>query len=79
MTAPRAGKRCRRPQLRALLARDTGLDTEVMGVDELRRLLRSRFPYIQLQDGERLVGLVRVHRATLVSSQAALVIDQWPI
>lgn len=66
-------------ELRALVARTTGLKAEAMEVEQLRRILQTQFPYIQLQDGERLVGLVRVHRATLISSQAAVVIDQWPI
>lgn len=67
-------------RLRALLRQRTGLDTSEMGVEQLRSLLRTQFPYVQLQDGnKRLVGLLRVHRATLISSQAAVVIDQWPI
>ncbi len=67
-------------RLRALISQNTSLDGETLDAQEMRRVLRTQFPYVQLHDdGGRLSGFVRVHRATLVSSQAAVVIDQWPI
>lgn len=47
----------------------------------LQAAVRRRFPRVQLQrqkDGH-ICGLLRVHRATLVSSEAAVVVDQQPI
>lgn len=48
----------------------------------LRVAVAARFPEVQLQvqdDGKQIVGLVRVHNATLVSSEAAVVIAQREI
>lgn len=41
----------------------------------------TQLPYVQLQESDegRLVGLIRAHRATLVSAGAAVTVDQWPI
>lgn len=67
--------------LRALISRRTDLDGDELSVEELRRVLRTQFPYVQLQAHEEgpVTGLVRAHRATLISSDAAALIDQWPI
>lgn len=68
-------------QIRSLVSRDTPLDGEALDADGLGRVLRSRFPQVQLQNKKEngLVGLIRVHRATLISSGAAIVMDQQPI
>ncbi len=68
-------------QLRALVGKPSELDAPSLCAEELRRALNTLFPYVQLQESTdgKLRGLVRVHRATLISSEAALVIDQWPI
>jgi hypothetical protein len=68
-------------RVRDLIGQRTGLDAHALGPEELRRLLDSQFPYVQLQRGDdgRLHGLVAAHRATLVSAAAALTVDQWPL
>lgn len=67
-------------RLRALITQTTPLDGDKLEFADVRRVLKSRFPQVQLheQDGLRF-GLVRVHRATLVSSAAAVVMDQQTI
>jgi predicted transposase YbfD/YdcC len=68
-------------QIRSLISRETPLDGEALDADGLGRVLHSRFPQVQLQNKKEngLVGLIRVHRATLISSGAAVVMDQQPI
>lgn len=67
-------------RLRALITKETSVDGDTLDYDGLRTILSSHFPYVQLQVNENWVGgLVKVHRATLVSSDAAVVVDQWPI
>lgn len=68
-------------QLRSLVSRDTSLDGDALCIQGLRPLLHSRFPEVQLQDQKEagLCGLIRVQRATLISSAAAVVMDQQPI
>lgn len=68
-------------RLRALVGKASGLNAQMLSADELRRALSTLFPYVQLQESTdgKLRGLIRVHRATLISTEAALVIDQWPI
>jgi hypothetical protein len=47
---------------------------------ELKRRCKDRFPGMQLQDGAGgVVGLMRIHNATLISSDAAVVIHQRPV
>jgi hypothetical protein len=49
-------------------------------VEAIRELAQARFPEVQIQDGAGgIVGLIRVHRSVLVSSDAAVVLDQQPI
>jgi hypothetical protein len=58
-------------RLRALISAETSLDGDV---------LRWALKVVQLQVSEdRVYGLVRAHRAVLISSDAAVVIDQWPL
>lgn len=68
-------------RLRTLVTQNTSLNGSELTTEELRRVLSTQFPYVQLheQDDGRVYGLIRVHRATLISSEAAVVIDQWPI
>lgn len=68
-------------QLRQLISRDTSLDGDTLDRHALGCALQSRFPQVQLQDNKEngLAGLIRVHRATLISSDAAVVLDQQPI
>jgi len=67
-------------RLRALITRETSVDGDTLDHEGLRAILASHFPYVQLQVNENWVGgLMKFHRATLVSSDAAVVIDQWPI
>jgi len=67
--------------LRGLVTSETGLDGDALSVGELRRILDSRFEYVQFRehDDGRIDGLLRAHRATLISSDAAVALDQWPI
>ena len=67
-------------RLRALISQTTPLDGDKLELADVRRLLASRFPQVQLHahDGQ-FYGLVRAHRATLVSSAAAVVMDQQTI
>jgi hypothetical protein len=63
--------------LRSLLDDDPSAPASA---ETLRVLAAARFPHIQLQDGAGgIVGLVRVHNASLISSDAPVVIDQKPI
>jgi predicted transposase YbfD/YdcC len=67
-------------RLRVLISQETPYDGEALDHDVLRRVLRSHFPWVQLQvNGDWVGGLMKVHRAVLISSDAAVVIDQWPI
>lgn len=68
-------------RLRALVTRRTELDGFELSPNELRRVLSTQFPYVQLQESTngKLCGLIHVHRATLISSDAAVCIDQWPV
>jgi hypothetical protein len=68
-------------RLRNLISQRTELDGHALEPEQLRRVLRTQFPYVQLQHGDdgRLHGLVAAHRATLVSAAAAPTIDQWPL
>ena len=64
-------------RLRALISQTTPFDGDKLELADVRRLLESRFPQVQLHEKDgRFWGLVRVHRATLVSSAAAVVMDQ---
>ncbi len=68
-------------RLRAIITRQTSLDGQNLTNAELKTVLKSQLPYVQWHDRkeESSYGLVRVHRATLISSDAGAVIDQWPI
>lgn len=67
-------------QIRHWIDQETPLDGEELSVIQLRHLVESHFPAIQIQDRqEGLVGLIRVHRVTLVSSDAAVVLHQQVI
>jgi predicted transposase YbfD/YdcC len=67
-------------RLRALISAETSLDGDALDDDALRWALKIHFPWVQLQVSEdRVYGLVRAHRAVLISSDAAVVIDQWPL
>jgi predicted transposase YbfD/YdcC len=67
-------------RLRGLVSQATEFDGDSLDTAQLREILRSRFPQVQLKDhGDWLCGLVRVHRATLISSAAAVVMDQQTI
>ena len=68
-------------RLRAIITRQTPLDGQKLTNTELEAVLKSQLPYVQWHKRKEgpSYGLVRVHRATLVSSDAAAVIDQWPI
>lgn len=68
--------------LRALVSKFTPQQGDEMSIKQLRYALGSLFPHVQLQHHEDegvVCGLVRVHRATLTSARAAVVIDQLPI
>ncbi|MFB6371532.1 MAG: hypothetical protein ABEN55_00105 [Bradymonadaceae bacterium] len=75
LTVLRAGK------LRKLVSTHTELDGQKLTVEQLRRVYATRFPEIQLRDDDEagLIGVAMVHRCTLVSSSAAVVIDQRSI
>ena len=68
-------------RLRELISQRTDLDGGALEPDELRRVLRTQFPYVKLQEGDdgRLHGLVAAHRSTLISAAAAPTVDQWPL
>lgn len=68
-------------RLRTLVTRRTELDGSQLSPEELRRVLSTQFRYVQLQESTngKLCGLIRVHRATLISSDAAMCLDQWPV
>lgn len=67
-------------RLRGWVDAATPLDGFSLKAEELRRVLSTVFPDVQLQDGSGgCVGLVRAHRATLISSDAAVVLDQHPV
>lgn len=68
-------------RLRALITRRTSLEGEALSPRELKRVVGTQFPYVQLIGSKpgQLEGRVRAHRATLISSGAAALIDQWPI
>ena len=68
-------------RLRALISHQTPLNGDELTAEQLRQVLGTQFPCVQLHESEggRVYGLVRVHRATLISSDAAVVIDQWPL
>ena len=71
----------RERELRRLISAHTKLDGAGLTVEQLRHVYATRFPEIQLRDDSEagLIGVAMVHRATLVSSDAALVIDQRSI
>jgi len=67
-------------RLRSLVTMHTSLDGRELTVEQLKRVYGTNFPEVQLRDDEAgLTGVVMVHRATLVSSEAAVVIDQRSI
>ncbi|MFB6350724.1 MAG: hypothetical protein ABEN55_09385 [Bradymonadaceae bacterium] len=68
-------------ELRRLVSAHTDLDGDKLTVEQLRQVYATRFPAIQLRDDEEagLIGVAMVHRATLVSASAAVVIDQRSI
>lgn len=68
-------------RLRGLVSQRTDLNGHALDIDDLLSVLRTQFPYVQLQHGDdgELRGLVAVHRATLISAAAAPTIDQWPL
>jgi predicted transposase YbfD/YdcC len=67
-------------RLRGMVSREAELDGDELTVTEMQRIFRWRYPYVQLQEAkEGLRGMVRAHRATLVSSGAAVTLDQWPV
>lgn len=68
-------------ELRRLVSAHTELDGAKLTVEQLREVYATRFPAIQLRDDDEagLIGVAMVHRATLVSSKAAIVIDQRSI
>ncbi|QDG53158.1 ISAs1 family transposase [Persicimonas caeni] len=68
-------------RLRALVTQRTSLDGATLAPAELRQVLSTQFPHVQLQESShgKLCGLIRVHRTTLISSSAAVALDQWPI
>lgn len=68
-------------QLRQLVSSRTDLEGDELTVEQLKRVYSTRFPEIQLRadDDAGLIGVAMVHRATLVSSEAAVVIDQRSI
>jgi predicted transposase YbfD/YdcC len=64
-------------QLRTVLEDDP---KRPASADELRARCAAKFPWVQVQDGAGgVVGLVRTHNVTLVSSDAAVTIHQRPI
>lgn len=71
----------RAKKLRQWVSRYTDLDGEKLTVEQLRHVYATRFPEIQLREDDEagLIGVAMVHRATLVSSDAAVVIDQRSI
>ena len=71
----------RSEELRRLVSAHTDLDGQKLGIEQLRQVYATRFPEVQLRDDPEagLIGVVMVHRATLVSSRAAIVIDQRSI
>lgn len=68
-------------ELRQLVSSRTELEGSELTVEQLKRVYSTRFPEIQLRedDDAGLIGVAMVHRATLVSSEAAVVIDQRSI
>jgi hypothetical protein len=68
-------------QVRQLVTSRTELHGEELSVRQLKQVYATRFPEVQLRedDDAGLIGVVTVHRATLVSSQAAVVVDQRSI
>lgn len=67
-------------RLRAWVDTATPLDGSSLEADDLRRVLSTVFPNVQLQNGSGgCVGLVRVQRPTLISSETAVVLDQQPV
>jgi predicted transposase YbfD/YdcC len=67
-------------RLRDLISQMTPLDGHELDAMQLRIVLETRLPWVQLHETEQgLHGLVRAHRMTLISSQAAVVLDQQPI
>lgn len=67
-------------QIRHWIDQETPLGGEELSVIQVRHLVESHFPAIQIQNRqEGLVGLIRVHRVTLVSSDAAVVLHQQVI
>lgn len=68
-------------QVRQLVTSRTELNGEELSVRQLKQLYATQFPEVQLRDDDDagLIGVVMAHRATLVSSQAAVVVDQRSI
>lgn len=64
-------------QIRHWIDQQTSLEADELTVIQLRHVIESHVPALQIQNREEgLVGLLRVHRATLVSSPGAVVLDQ---
>lgn len=62
------------------LLMNPGEEGQVISTAELKRRCADRFHGMQLQDGAGgLVGLMRIHNVTLISSDAAVVIHQRPV
>ena len=68
-------------RLRAIITRQTPLDGQKLTDEEFKTVLSSQLPYVQFHERQEgtSYGVMRVHRATLISSNATAVIDQWPI
>jgi len=68
-------------RLRSLVTMHTPLEGRELTVEQLKEVYATHFPEVQLRDDDEagLIGVVMVHRATLVSSGAAVVIDQTSI
>jgi predicted transposase YbfD/YdcC len=68
-------------RLRSLATMHTPLEGCELTVEQLKEVYATHFSEVQLRDDDEagLIGVVMVHRATLVSSEAALVIDQRSI
>jgi len=67
-------------RLKDLVTMHTPLEGHKLTVEQLKEVYGTFFPEVQLKDEDSgLIGTVMAHRATLVSSGAAVVIDQRTI